>query len=193
MPQLRGFLQRFRRGQPLWSFCDHVHHNRVADILENILGCGCRIEKPIDGTPWKIIVDGSSDITGGDLGILPGGSGTPGFPRGSTYTFGITATAADKLKVWKGKLRRWGDQTYNATDTEVTFSGDGDQWLVWRWSESSGLEIVTTPQLNYPAESDSTYIYGPIHKVNLTDGVFTLLESVQTGIINAPIFTVAGA
>ena len=148
----------------------------------------------MDGTPWKIIIDGSSDITGGGLGVLPGGG--LGFPWGSTYTFGITDVSTGgtyKLKVWKGKFRRWGDQTYTAADTEVTFSGDGDQWLVWRWSESSGLEIVTTPQTNYPAEADSTYIYGPIHKVNLTAGVFTLLDACQDGIINAPIFTIAGA
>ena len=194
MPQLRGFLRRFRAGQSVSSFCDSTHHNRVADILENILGCGCRIEKPMDGTPWKIIIDGSSDITGGGLGVLPGGG--LGFPWGSTYTFGITDTSAGdtyKLKVWKGKFRRCGDQTYNAADTEVTFSGDGDQWLVWRWSESSGLEIVTTPQTNYPAESDSTYIYGPIHKVNLTAGTFTILDACQDGIINAQTFTVPGA
>jgi hypothetical protein len=124
---------------------------------------------------------------------LYGAGGTGGsFPWGSNYTFGITSTASDKIKVWKGKFRRWGDQTYVAADTEVTFSGDGDQWLVWRWSESSGLEIVTTPQTNYPVEADSTYIYGPIHKVNLTAGVFTLLDACQDGIINAPIFTIAG-
>ena len=75
----------------------------------------------------------------------------------------------------------------------MTFTGDGDQYIVWRWSESSGLEIVTTPQVNYPAESDSTYIYGAVHKVNLAGSTFTLLESIQTGIINAPIFTVPGA
>ncbi len=121
-----------------------------------------------------------------------GSNGRVGFPWGAYYTFGLTRTAADKLKVWNGKLRRWGDQTYVAANTEVTFTGDGDQWLVWRWSESSGLEIVTTPQTNYPAEADSTYIYGPIHKVNLTDGIFTLVDACQDGIINAPIFTVAG-
>ena len=125
-----------------------------------------------------------------------GGSGTPGFPWGSNYTFGITNTSTgdvNKLKVWKGKFRRWGDQTYNAADTEVTFTGDGDQYIVWKWSESGGLEIVTTPQTNYPSESDSTYIYGAVHKVNLAGSTFTLLESIQTGIINAPIFTVPGA
>ena len=135
--------------------------------------------------------------------IYGAGGGTGGsFPWGPNYTFGITdasaiiapaTTPTYKIKVWKGKFRRWGDQTYNAADTEVTFSGDGDQWLVWRWSESSGLKIVTTPQTNYPSEADSTHIYGPIHKVNLTAGVFTLVDACQDGIINAPIFTVAGA
>lgn len=189
MPQLRGFLQRFKPGQPLWSFCDSTHHNRVADILENMLGYGCRIDKPTDGTPWKIVVDGSSDIvTGADEEV----GAFQRFPWGDNYVFGITQTASNKLKVWNGKFRRWGDQTYSAADTEVTFTGDGDQYIVWRWS-TSGFEIVTTPQTNWPAESDSTYIYGVVHKVNLTSGQFTLLQSVQTGIINAPIFTVPGA
>jgi len=123
------------------------------------------------------------------------GGGVPaaGFPWGSQYTFGITQTAANKLKVWKGKFRRGGDQTYHAADTEVTFTGDGDQWLVWRWSESSGLEIQSTPQDNPPAESDSTYVYGPIHKVNLAAGVFTLVDACQLGIATPNAFTVPGA
>lgn len=185
MGQLRGFLLRFRPGQPLWSFCDSTHHNRVADILENILGYGCRIDKPTDGTPWKIVIDGSSDIvTGAD-----GEDALLKFPWGSKYTFGITQTASNKIKVWNGKLRRWGDQVYSAANTEVTFSGDGDQYIVWKWSASSGLIIATAPQTNWPVESDSTYQYGAVHKVNLTNGKFTLLESIQTGIINAPIFS----
>jgi hypothetical protein len=131
-----------------------------------------------------------------------GGGGGLGLPWSSACTFGITDTSeivegdteiTYKLKVWKGKFRRSGDQTYHAADTEVTFTGDGDQWLVWRWSESSGLEIVTTPQVNYPAESDGTYSYGPIHKVNLTAGKFTLLDACQLGIASPPIFTVPGA
>jgi hypothetical protein len=149
---------------------------------------------------WRMRVLSSHDVA---VDAMPDGvrlrvnwrsqtSGTS-FPWGETYTFGITATATDKLKVWNGKFRRWGDQTYTAANTEVTFTGDGDQYLVWRWSESGGLEIVTSPQVNYPAESDSTYIYGAVHKVNLTSGKFTLLESIQTGVINAPIFTAAGA
>jgi hypothetical protein len=140
------------------------------------------------GVPTILTQDNCYGFGGGG-----GGGGGGGFPWGSTYTFGITPTAAGKLKVWKGKYRRWGDQTYHAADTEVTFSGDGDQYIVWRWSESAGLEIVTTPQVNYPAEYDSPYIYGAVHRVNLTAGVFTLVESIQTGIINAPVFTVEGA
>ena len=187
MPQIRGFLRRFHAGQPVRSVADVVHHNRVADVLENIEGVGCRIDKPRDGRPWRIVVDGSSDVIIDGLEPPWGQS----YPWGENYTFGITQTAADKLKVWQGKLRRWGDQVYTAADTEVTFSADGDFYIVWRWS-TSGLEIVTTPQANAPAESDSTYIYGIVHKVNLTSGTFTLLDAVQCGIINAPIFSKAG-
>jgi hypothetical protein len=155
-------------------------------------------------TLWRLRVLSSQDVV---VDELPDGlrlrvnwrsqtlSGTS-FPWGENYTFGITDTSADgtyKLTVWKGKFRRWGDQTYNAADTEVEFTGDGDQYIVWRWSVSGGLEIMDEPQSDYPGESDSTYIYGAVHKVNLTSGKFTLLESIQTGIINAPIFTVAGA
>jgi hypothetical protein len=154
-------------------------------------------------TLWRMRVLSSQDVA---VDEMPDGvrlrvnwksqtlSGTS-FPWGENYTFGITDTSAEgvyKLKVWLGKFRRWGDQTYTAADTEVTFSGDGDQYIVWRWSEADGLEIVDEPQVNYPAESDSTYIYGAVHKVNLTAGKFTLLESIQTGIINAPIFSAAG-
>lgn len=122
-------------------------------------------------------------------------SGRAGFPWGDNYTFGITNSSSggvNKIKVWKGKLRRWGDQTYTAADTEVTFSGDGDGYIVWKWSGSGGLEIEDTAQTNYPAESDSTYIYGAVHKLNLSGSTFTLLESIQTGIINAPQFTEPG-
>lgn len=154
--------------------------------------------RAIDRAICRMQVDGGYVTWGlGVPTIVPatsiyGASGSIGFPWGSMYTFGITKTAVNKLKVWKGKFRRWGDQTYNAADTEVTFTADGDQYIVWRWSTGGGLEIVTTPQANYPAEADSTYIYGAVHKVNLTSGRFKLLESIQTGIINAPEFTEPG-
>lgn len=37
--------------------------NRIANILQNLTGVGCRIEKPTDrnGYGWRIIVDGTSD------------------------------------------------------------------------------------------------------------------------------------
>ena len=160
---------------------------RALDRAINGIGCdggyvswSMGVPTIIPGTSWG--------------GVTTGGAAGQGFPWGSNYTFGITKTAADKLKVWNGKLRRWGDQVYVAADTEVTFGSDGDFYLVWRWSESSGLEIETTPRAvtSWPDESDSTYIYGVIHKVKLLSGAFTLLDAVQDGIINAPIFTVAG-
>jgi len=127
------------------------------------------------------------------MGMLEVTMASLGKPWGDEYTFGITQTDTNKIKVWKGKLRRWMDRTYAAADTEVTFTGEGDQWLVWRWSETGGLEIQNTPQNDPPVEFDTNYVYGPIHQVNWTAGKFTLLDGCQDGIINAPIFTIPGA
>jgi hypothetical protein len=190
---LRGFLRRFRAGDPVAKVCDHEHHNRVAEILENAQGCGCRLDKPTDGTPWTVIVDGSTDIP------FPNGAKPQmGWPWGEQYTFGITQTAEDKIKVWKGKMDRWGDEQngagpYVAADTEVTFEGDGTQYLIWKWSESSGLEILTTPQVNWPLKFADGYIFGVIHQVKLYNKVFSLVDGIQAGMLPAPMFTKPGA
>ena len=50
--------------------------NRLANILQDIQGIGCRIEKPTDrdGLGWHIVVDGySTDIDSPDGSILPSG------------------------------------------------------------------------------------------------------------------------
>jgi hypothetical protein len=62
MSRLRGFLRRFRAGDPVARVCDTTHHNRVAQVLEDLQGMGCRIHKPTDGSPWYIIVDGTTDL-----------------------------------------------------------------------------------------------------------------------------------
>jgi hypothetical protein len=177
------FLKRPQAGQPI--------PNGFAQWCLDVDKALANINVHLGAVSWNQGVP--TILTRGECFEGYGGSGTPGFPWGNNYTFGITQTASDKLKVWKGKFRRWGDQTYNAADTEVTFTGDGDQYIVWKWSADGGLVIESTPQTNYPSESDSTYIYGAVHKVNLAGSTFTLLESIQTGIINAPIFTVPGA
>jgi hypothetical protein len=136
MSTLRGYLSRFRRGDPVAKVCNTTHHNRVASILENIVGVGLRIEKNIDGSPWRIINDGTSDEN-----PPPGSSvGELGYPWGTHYTFGLKRTGTSKITVYNAKARRYNDPQgtslyYTCSNTEVTFTSNGaGQKIVWRWS-----------------------------------------------------------
>jgi hypothetical protein len=69
------FIQLFKKGDPARAVSNVTDHNRVANILNDLGGYGCRIEKPVngEGRGWKIIVDGvSSDVpmdTGASLKV----------------------------------------------------------------------------------------------------------------------------
>jgi len=59
------FIRLFKKGDPVRAVANAQDHNRVANVLNDIQGIGCRVVKPVngDGRGWKIIVgDGSSDI-----------------------------------------------------------------------------------------------------------------------------------
>lgn len=193
MAKLRGYLWRFRAGDPVAKVCNTEHHNRVAAILENLEGMGCRIEKPTNGSAWRIIVDGTSDIEPPADYVSPFAGG---YPWGTEYTFGLERTAPNKIKIYNGKARRQNDPQgtslyYEAPTTEVTFAGNGDgQRIVWKWSIDSGLEINAAPQTNDPM-NDSTYIYGVIAVFNVTSGTAALADYQQCGIIVLPVFAPA--
>ena len=60
MGKLRIFLRdNFKKGDPVRIVANHTQANRIANILNDIDGIGCRIEKPTrwDGRGWKIVVD----------------------------------------------------------------------------------------------------------------------------------------
>ena len=61
---ITGWLKNtFRRGDPLRHVSNHVQANRIANVLLDLQGIGCRVEKPThaEGRGWRIIVDGSTD------------------------------------------------------------------------------------------------------------------------------------
>jgi hypothetical protein len=190
---MRGYLWRFKRGDPVAKVCNTTHHNRVASILEDIVGVGLRIEKNTDGTPWRIINDGTSDESP-PPGSSVGGSSSS-YPWGTQYTFGLARTGANKITVYNAKARRYGDPQgaslyYTCSDTEVTFAGNGaGQKIVWRWSPA-GLSILTAPQTNDPMD-DSSYIYGVIAVFSVTNYLPTLTDYQQCGIIVLPVFAPA--
>jgi hypothetical protein len=76
------------------------HHNRIGNVLQNIVGVNCRIDKPVnqEGRGWKIIIDGSSDISDGVI--------QPPWENGQTNTLDqfrvIPVTNGDKFYVEGG-------------------------------------------------------------------------------------------
>ena len=57
---VRGFLRKLRKGEPLNTEATSLLLNRIFNILESLAGEGCRVEKPLDceGLGWRVIVDG---------------------------------------------------------------------------------------------------------------------------------------
>lgn len=57
---IRGFLRKMRRGEPLNTEATSRLLNRIFNILESLSGEGCTIEKPLDreGLGWRIVIDG---------------------------------------------------------------------------------------------------------------------------------------
>ena len=62
---IRGFLRKMKRGEPLNTEATTLLLNRIFNILESLAGEGCMVDKPLDneGLGWRIIIDGShSDL-----------------------------------------------------------------------------------------------------------------------------------
>jgi hypothetical protein len=122
-----------------------------------MIGVGMRIEKPTDGTPWKFIVDGSSDTT------LPDeAKPIVGYPYGNLWTFGIGFSGAD-VTIYNPRAKRFGDnpggatQNYTCADATITLANGTSQRIVWEWNETSGLSIAASAQVNDPIDTPPTY------------------------------------
>jgi hypothetical protein len=63
MANVSKWLGIFAPETPLRKVCNVQDRNRIANILGDITGVGCRIDKPLNGEGygWRIIVDGSTD------------------------------------------------------------------------------------------------------------------------------------
>lgn len=75
-----GFLRRSRPGDPLRNVATTEKLNRICNILEDIQGQGCHIEKPTakNGYGWRIVVDGyHSDLDPAEPNEEPDESTTP--------------------------------------------------------------------------------------------------------------------
>lgn len=58
--QIDGFFRKVKPGQPLRALANVDNLNRVANVLNDISGEGCTIDKPTDGSPWTISYTGGN-------------------------------------------------------------------------------------------------------------------------------------
>lgn len=69
---VRGFLRKMKKGEPLNVEATTQLLNRIFNILEGLAGEGCTVEKPLDreGLGWRVVVDGvHSDLE--PMGHIP--------------------------------------------------------------------------------------------------------------------------
>ena len=73
MPAIFNFIKNsHKKGDQSRLVPSAADMNKVATILQDIQGIGCRIEKPVDrdGKGWHVVVDGSTDIDPPDGSVV---------------------------------------------------------------------------------------------------------------------------
>jgi len=147
MPRIANWLKNtFKKGDPVRAVPDAEWCNRVANILQDIRGIGCRIEKPTDanGFNWCIIVDGSSD---GDptTGYEPPWDG--GGDTGYDGLFELTSVGTTNFEI---------TDTQKATGTMVRMGGKDEIKTI---NAGSGMLFDTDHWQASAALTGDTYIY----------------------------------
>ena len=142
MGKIRNWLRRYKPEEPLRLVANVRQQNRIANVLEDIEGIGCRIEKPqnLEGMGWKIVVGDGGDAEN------PDGS-TPG-----AYQFEVVRFSDTSVKVrggwwayYVGEVRTQEDLAVAGADFEnltgeLSPSGTGVIYL-----ELDTDEAATTP------------------------------------------------
>lgn len=158
--QGENFLRsNFVGGDPLRSTASAKQQNTVANVLKNIQGLGCRIEKPTDqrGKNWAIIIDGSSDLPLPD-GVAPFGADQ----------FQITQTSDDEILVRAG-VWPYCERAGGAPQTPVVQSGG-----------ATSIQWTTTS--NFNDQSDAYTITASSH-------LWLKLDRESSGALAAPVLT----
>lgn len=94
------FIKQFKSGDPVREVSNHVDHNRVANILNDVDGVGCHWEKPTngEGRGWMVVVDGEMS----DRYVATDTGNTPGY---LAARFNDTAAiGGDDVTVYRGAL-----------------------------------------------------------------------------------------
>jgi len=211
-----NFLRsNFTKGSPLRLTAGHRQTNRVANVLKNIEGIGCRIVKSTesDGKDWYVIVDGGSD--------LPYPDGVSPLWESIADQFEVYEVASDTLKVrggvWQYAYREWdsGDSENHEKKAEnapsdsatITWAGDSnhqgansnpytvtqdcDVWL--KLDRSSVADVLTVEVLTSDPTVDYEIYWLHLASVSFANGAITEIDVIHTGSVDMYLDTRTGA
>jgi len=142
-----GFFRKVRPGQPLRSLANIENLNKVANILNDITGEGCWIEKPLDGGPWIVHV---SDDT----------SGEEPFMRRRTYDCQVDAV---NDTTYRSDLDKVFPHAVSITVNGVAVAVDGTQPTTWAATAGVKSLYVLQRYSSYSLDTDNQYIGNPYY------------------------------
>lgn len=141
-------LRTYPPGTPVRQVANIREHNFMAEVLNDLQGVNCRVEKPTGngGRGWRIVVDGLSDVDpGADL---------PDFSNIDTRTpdFWVTKTEDLHLSIAPGYYRSSSSAAVAQSITEWDVTATG--WIYAVWDYSNNAWDTTTD-----SDSNSTIIH----------------------------------
>lgn len=145
--QIDGFFRKPRPGQPVCSLADVDNLNRVANILNDITGEGCSIDKPTDGTPWTISFTGSlSD----NVPLL-----MPQELRVDVDAVNDTSYRSDTDSIFPHAV--------NIAVNGISVSPSGEQPISWNATAGVKYLLVIQRFSTYTLDADGQYTNGPYY------------------------------
>lgn len=114
---MESFIKKFKDGDAVFRVLGVDNVNRIIDVLVNIRGDGCEIQKPTnaDGRGWKILVDGKhSDMPTPDMEASVGED-----PKPLDYLIRFVADVP--------RESQYGDW---AAQTDFNVAGASQEWLL---------------------------------------------------------------
>ena len=166
-----GFFRKVRPGQPLRSLANIENLNKVANILNDITGEGCWIEKPLNGDPWIVHI---SDDT----------SGEEPFMRRRTYDCQVNAVNQAYYDASMDRVRPQGVTIYvNGIAVQPFLYAFENQKL--SWAKSAGVKTIRIWQSYYyhQQDADGQYIGNPAYYWSCTDAGYMAMSGANVATI----------
>ena len=145
--QIDGFFRRVRPGQPLRSLANIENLNKVANILNDITGEGCWLEKPLNGDPWIIHV---SDDTSGEEPLV----------RRRRFDCRVDSVNGAAYDSSTGRI---GPSNVSITVNGITVTAAPEWSEHLTWPATAGVKTLTVWQGHYlhSKDADGQYTTGP--------------------------------